>query len=115
MSGPADQTPPSEQGPPTPGTAEVIGQALGAAAQKAGLDPSADASTGHVVWKAMGGTLVPLTVGLALDVAKAAKVQEAQVFAAAEAHRAAIYASDDPNSYDYLSGWPDIYRGGDET
>ena len=55
MSGPADQTPPSEQGPPTPGTAEVIGQALGAAAQKAGLDPSADASTGHVVWKAMGG------------------------------------------------------------
>lgn len=55
MSGPADQTPPSEQGPTTPGTAEVIGQALGVAAQKAGLDPSADASTGHVVWKAMGG------------------------------------------------------------
>ncbi len=79
-------------------------------------DPLRNLATGEqVVWKAMGGTLVPLTVGLALDVAKAAKVHEAQVFAAAEAHRAAIYASDDPNSYDYLSGWPDIYRGGDET
>ena len=79
-------------------------------------EPLRNLATGEqVVWKAMGGTLVPLTVGLALDVAKAAKVHEAQVFAAAESHRAAIYTSDDPNSYDYLSGWPDIYRGGDET
>ncbi|MFT4306679.1 MAG: DUF3159 domain-containing protein [Microbacterium sp.] len=33
----------------------AFGQALGAAAQRAGLDPAAEASTGQVVWRAMGG------------------------------------------------------------
>lgn len=33
----------------------VLGAALGEAARKAGLDPAADATTGHVVWRAMGG------------------------------------------------------------
>ncbi|MFT4210580.1 MAG: DUF3159 domain-containing protein [Microbacterium sp.] len=33
----------------------AFGQALGAAAARAGLDPDAKASTGHVVWRAMGG------------------------------------------------------------
>ncbi|GAA1467695.1 hypothetical protein GCM10017607_12730 [Microbacterium thalassium] len=33
----------------------MLGQALGGAARRAGLDPSEGASTGHVVWKAMGG------------------------------------------------------------
>lgn len=34
---------------------EIFGAALGDAARRAGLDPNEDASTGHVVWKAMGG------------------------------------------------------------
>lgn len=44
---------------------EVISAALGTAARKAGLDPAQDATTGHVVWAAMGGwrgvveTIVP--------------------------------------------------------
>lgn len=51
--------------PPTAGSAsdrsadvsasEILGQALGGAARRAGLDPAADASTGRVVWHAMGG------------------------------------------------------------
>lgn len=42
--------------PPAPATAsEILGQALGGAARKAGLDPNAQSHTGHVVWAAMGG------------------------------------------------------------
>lgn len=41
--------------PPEPTASDLLGQALGSAARKAGLDPSRDASTGHVVWHAMGG------------------------------------------------------------
>jgi uncharacterized protein DUF3159 len=36
-------------------TSEVLGAALGSAARRAGLDPASEASTGHVVWRAMGG------------------------------------------------------------
>jgi len=38
-----------------PTASELLGQALGGAARKAGLDPSEARSTGHVVWHAMGG------------------------------------------------------------
>ena len=38
-----------------PSASGTLGAALGAAARRAGLDPAADASTGHVVWRAMGG------------------------------------------------------------
>lgn len=34
---------------------ELVGAALGGAARRAGLDPADGATTGHVVWKAMGG------------------------------------------------------------
>lgn len=46
----------SETPPPADPTAqELIAQALGGAARKAGMDPAVDASTGHIVWHAMGG------------------------------------------------------------
>ena len=41
--------------PEPPAASSVIGAALGEAARKAGFDPNADATTGHVVWHAMGG------------------------------------------------------------
>ncbi|MFH8249889.1 DUF3159 domain-containing protein [Microbacterium sp. B2969] len=34
---------------------DLLGAALGGAARRAGLDPATGASTGHVVWRAMGG------------------------------------------------------------
>jgi hypothetical protein len=40
---------------PPPAASEVLGAALGAAARRAGLDPSKSDQTGHVVWHAMGG------------------------------------------------------------
>jgi hypothetical protein len=47
----------SDEAPPTgdPAVSDVLGAALGSAARRAGLDPASEASTGHVVWKAMGG------------------------------------------------------------
>lgn len=38
-----------------PDVAQSFGAALGGAARRMGLDPSSEASTGHVVWQAMGG------------------------------------------------------------
>ena len=43
--------PPADQ----PAASDILGAALGSAARQAGLDPAAEASTGHVVWRAMGG------------------------------------------------------------
>ena len=38
-----------------PSAPDAIGAALGQAARRAGIDPAEEASTGHVVWRAMGG------------------------------------------------------------
>lgn len=46
---------PETDAPAEPSASEVLGAALGGAARRAGLDPAADAGTGHVVWRAMGG------------------------------------------------------------
>ncbi|WP_292836556.1 DUF3159 domain-containing protein [Microbacterium sp.] len=54
MSGPGI-TPSAPEESAHPSASELVGQALGSAARKAGLDPAKDASTGHVVWHAMGG------------------------------------------------------------
>ena len=50
-----DRVPPPSDGPVDPPTADALGAALGDAARRAGLDPASEASTGHVVWRAMGG------------------------------------------------------------
>ena len=61
MSAPADREPahdaPADLTPPeaTPSQADILAQALGGAARRAGMDPGQDATTGHVVWRAMGG------------------------------------------------------------
>ena len=52
-----------------------------------------------------------MTPALALQVFQAATVSDVTVFGAAEAHRIALEASEDPLNYDYSSGWPEIYVG----
>ena len=46
---------PDSDAPTAPSASELFGQALGSAARRAGMDPTKDAHTGHVVWRAMGG------------------------------------------------------------
>lgn len=41
--------------PPPPRASDILGEALGGAARRAGLDPARQSHTGHVVWAAMGG------------------------------------------------------------
>lgn len=56
MSIPDDDARASASDPLTPPSAsDILGQALGGAARRAGLDPSRQSHTGHVVWAAMGG------------------------------------------------------------
>lgn len=38
-----------------PSASELVGAALGGAARRAGLDPTSDATTGELIWKAIGG------------------------------------------------------------
>ncbi len=52
MSTPIEPDAPRES---EPTASDLLSQALGGAARKAGIDPAQEASTGHVVWRAMGG------------------------------------------------------------
>jgi hypothetical protein len=59
-----------------------------------------------VKWKTMDGSFVEITAQLAFDIVAAAGDFDAQLFATAEAHKAAMEASADPASYDFSTGWP---------
>lgn len=63
-----------------------------------------------VMWKTMDGSEVLITAQLAHDLIEAAGVQEAKVFAAAKAHKAALEAAADPAAYDYMTSWPAIFE-----
>ncbi|MEW6612717.1 MAG: DUF4376 domain-containing protein [Pseudomonadota bacterium] len=64
-----------------------------------------------VKWKTMDGTFVEVTAQVAFDIVAAAGDLDAQLFAAAETHRAAMEASPDPASYDFSTGWPATFGG----
>ncbi|WP_156761890.1 DUF3159 domain-containing protein [Microbacterium karelineae] len=65
-----DATPLTPPAADAPRPSAVFGEALGQAARRAGLDPSQSASTGGVVWKAIGGvrgiveSVLPLVIFL---------------------------------------------------
>lgn len=50
-----DPRDPRDPAPAEPTASDLLSQALGGAARRAGLDPAQEATTGHVVWRAMGG------------------------------------------------------------
>lgn len=60
-------------------------------------------------WKTMDGTFVTMTQQLAGQVLAAAAASDQAIFAAAEAHRQAMEASQDPASYDFSTGWPKVF------
>ena len=65
----------------------------------------------QVAWKTMSSAFVPLTAGLIRQVVDAVEAQEVAIFKAAETHRAAMEASNDPASYDFSAGWPASFVG----
>jgi len=61
-------------------------------------------------WRTMDGSTVTMTQTLAGQIFGAAAASDIAIFAAAEAHIAALQESPDPGAYDYRSaGWPKIY------
>ena len=60
-------------------------------------------------WKTMDGSFATMTPGLANQVFAATAALDQSLFAAAEAHRAAVNSLTDPAAiaaYDYSTGWP---------
>lgn len=61
-------------------------------------------------WKTLTKTdqpvFVDMTPALASGIFQATAASDAAIFAAAEAHRVAMEASDTPESYDISAGWP---------
>ena len=62
-----------------------------------------------VKWKTMDGSFVDVSAQVAFDIVSAAGDLDAQLFAAAETHKATMEASADPASYDFSAGWPKVY------
>jgi hypothetical protein len=70
--------------------------------------PISDPATQQpVVWNAMGGVQVPLTVGLLLGMLQAAAARENACDATYRAHVVAAALLDDPLTYDFSAGWPE--------
>ena len=63
-----------------------------------------------VQWKTLTASSPPvfvtMTQGIAAGIFQATAASDTAVFAAAEAHRLAMEASDRPDLYDFRSGWP---------
>lgn len=74
-----------------------------------GGDMEAQFSGNAGLWKTMDGSFVPMTANLAHAIVASAEQQEGAMFAVAEQHKAALYASSDPAAYDFSGGWPKIF------
>lgn len=57
-------------------------------------------------WKTMDDSFVTMTPQLAREILTASTTSDQAIFAAAEAHKAAMEASADPASYDFSTNWP---------
>lgn len=64
-----------------------------------------------VHWKTLDGSFATITAQLAFDIVTAAGDLDAQLFAVAETHRAAMGAAADPAVYDFSTGWPETFGG----
>lgn len=62
-------------------------------------------------WKTMDGSFVLMTPSLAQQILAAGAASDQAIFAAAEAHRAAMGASADPGAYDFSADWPTTFLG----
>lgn len=60
-------------------------------------------------WKTLDGSTVVMTQQLAQQIFASAAASDIAIFAASEAHRAALEASTDPASYDSTGGWPKAF------
>jgi hypothetical protein len=62
-----------------------------------------------VQWKTMDGSFVTMTQQLAAQIFAQAAAQDMAIFATAEMHKAAMLASENPEDYDFSTGWPETF------
>lgn len=76
---------------------------------------SMNAPDGYVLrerWRTMEkGSTVDMTPALARQILAAGLQQVCAIDDVAQAHIAAVYACDDPTTYDYAGGWPETFGG----
>lgn len=60
-------------------------------------------------WKTMDNSFVTMTPQLAREILAASTTSDQAIFAAAEAHKAAMEASENPADYDFSTGWPEAF------
>lgn len=60
-------------------------------------------------WKNMHGTFSPMTVSTLRSIRDVGIMKVAEIYAAAETHRANMELLEDPTTYNYLVGWPTIF------
>lgn len=77
--------------------------------QQMGLVMLGDNIPPNTPWKTMDGSFEVMTPALAAQIFAAAAASDIAIFAAAEAHKATMEASQDPSAYDFSAGWPDSY------
>ena len=65
-----------------------------------------------VVWKSMDGTMVTMTRGICKSIIANMKVLDKRIFKQAETHRALVNISTSPLTYDYSTGWPEMFSTG---
>lgn len=62
-------------------------------------------------WKTMDNTFVTMTKDLLNELSLAMFTNEQADFANAEKHRLAMLEADNPQDYDYSTGWREVYHG----
>ena len=60
-------------------------------------------------WKTMDGSFIQMTQTLAQEIGAALATNELSIFAAAQFHKVALEASEDPSSYDFSGNWPPCF------
>lgn len=63
----------------------------------------------NIMWKTMAGSFVQMTPTLAGQIFQATAASDMTIFTIAEQKKVAMMASADPETYQYLTGWPLIY------
>jgi len=62
-----------------------------------------------IMWKTLSGSFVTMTPALALQIFQAVAFSDTNIFSVAESKKAAMLVSADPESINYLTGWPLTY------
>jgi len=78
--------------------------------QQLGLALSGETLTQGLRWKTLDGSFIDMTPTLASEIVTAFSASDQAIFAAAEQHKAALEKSEEPENYDYSTGWPEMFQ-----